>query len=292
MEKIKHVGNLPQWFNISKFQFLRNADAVVWADVLGTLLSLREFNWSASGYDKAAINEIFAELEIFDAADTAWDRPWLSYTTDPDNFRFRSVGALSVSVVAYMALELEQIPEAKPIIEYRRLALDVANGKRVRRKPRMSIESVEYGKRPFFMALREAMKKNGDPKQLTTSRAIWVDMDLPDAILIEDFKAWLAASRRLDFHRAATKAFTRHDFAKWYDDAYVPLALVLSWARATGVDITNGVLADALYPTRRIDSDKMRRTIRPACEEWLCNETRLALAAQAAKEDEQNLPTK
>jgi hypothetical protein len=290
MKKLKALCELPSWFNLEDYAYLRGLNATGWAQVMSALLwlgsdgvlsDLREFP------EEVTVDEMFSESLLPSGADS-YRRLWQGrYKTDPKTFTYRGVAALSNGVVAYMAREINAMPEAK-------FLLGNKNGIRAhtRLPKRYTDEQKRFADEPFFLTLHEKIVQRNDDVPLTNNRAISVNMDLPDAILLEDFKDWLKANRSLSFHKAAPKVFNHLDFAKWIDSQFVPYAILTFWARAMGAEITHNLMAAAIFPRHRLVTEaNIRRTIRPAWEAWLCRETVEALHAQAAKEERQNLTT-
>ncbi len=289
VRKIKSLNEMPSWFDLANFDYLKSLGAKDWASVI-TYLRWRgedDFISYLQGPDcDFSIDEVFAQplLPEEEEEDDAIRNRILQYRygTDPAKFMFRGVAALTNSVVSYLADEIRSIPEAA-FLQGKR----VARGGKKRGKPfHLTPEQESYAGRPFFLTLQEVITVRGDPEPLTCNRAISVNMSLPDDMLVDDFRDWLKASRSLSFHKAAPKVFTKNDFAKWCDYRLVPYSILTYWAKAIDAEITHSAMAAALFPnSRMIGPDHIRKTIKPAWEAWLCPETVDALHAQAAKID-------
>lgn len=286
--------SVPAWFKLDRMAHLRDLGASGWAKSLRAVLSLLSMKVEniveEDGDDiSSAIDRLFDEF----LSDWLTDPDWsiVRFPIDPQNFRFRGVKALDVQVVARMAATLTRIDGGKEAINCMSAIVDIENGdsnKRGNNKVRQYMRNEDNKKflhKPFFLAVHSGKIKSDSGKALTPHRAISVNMELPDSILIEDFREWLSATRALALHRAAAKAYTAIDFSRWVDDRYLPLLVLNKWAELVDVKLTYTDMLEAVYPDRpRVTSDNVRRTILPGARAWACQEIVLALEAQAAKE--------
>ena len=158
------------------------------------------------------------------------------------------------------------------------------------RKAAQALEPLDdFASTPFFISLRDSRHLSGSGLLLPRRRTLSVNMRAPDEILRKDFDRWLQAMRALQGHQAAKKPFTEADFKRWVRNGYVPLLVLSKWKEITGTKITYGDLCDAAFPPgRRVEVDDVRKTFLPNAKAWVSTETIDALAAQAAREDEQS----
>lgn len=287
MKKIKRAEDLPKWFRLADYDHLRDLGSAGWASVIERLLILQSLSVGDLERHHMELDEVFSEA-ITPPLSQVPDYVLLKYRCDPSRLRFRGVSSLSNSEVSYMALMFEQLPFGRKAVRFARAVQKYKTGGKIS----VADDALfDFVRQPFFMSLLD--EGLVDQKALTPNRAISVNMELPDALLVEDFKEWLSAARDLDLHKAARKAFGPEDFAKWVDDQYAPLLLLTNWARLADAEITYNALAEALFPyRRRVQESHIRRSIRPAADAWLSGETGAALVAQAAKEAGQVLPPK
>ena len=296
-------GNVPKWFNISKFDYLKDLGAPGWAKVLRVLLPTASYSveslledFADEGMTRLEVaNEFFADFLAYSPEGPLWEERWgpvylRRFPEVPERFQFRSVSSLSVEVVAYMAALTSRLDHGLSELQLQKWRLKAQNGESGRAPKSVeaylkSDERQEFAERPFFLAVRESPLKGDGAESLTANRAISVNMSLPDEMILEDFKEWLRAVRLLKFHAAAPKKFKPEDFARWVDGRYVPLLILDRWQEWSGARITYPELVSSLFPTRTmITHDHVRRTHLPQARAWLCEENLLALEAQATKE--------
>lgn len=92
-----------------------------------------------------------------------------------------------------------------------------------------------------------------------------VNTDLPDSILIEDFKIWLESVRD-------SKRTRRPDFDKWASLGFLPFMDLTIWSRINDVSIPFRVMADAIFQPGEYDSETVRKTVLPIAMPLLAGE--------------------
>lgn len=119
-----------------------------------------------------------------------------------------------------------------------------------------------------------------------------VDLTMPDAILVEAFKAWLATVRE-EFYIDSPKQYRRPDFASWVRLGVLPYLDLVSWAELTGKSIPNRLMASLLFPTGDGGEETIRKTTAPIAMEMIGRggysdrtilDTLLAIAAHEDRE--------
>lgn len=115
-----------------------------------------------------------------------------------------------------------------------------------------------------------------------------VDLTMPDAVLMEAFRAWLSEVRS-DIGISSPKQYRRPDFLSWCRLGVLPYIDLLSWAELSGKSIPNRVMADAIFKPGEGGEETVRKTTAPLANEMIGRanssgtgllETLLAVAAQ------------
>ncbi|MBV4480548.1 DUF6387 family protein [Pseudomonas khavaziana] len=119
-----------------------------------------------------------------------------------------------------------------------------------------------------------------------------VDLSMPDAILVDAFKAWLATVRE-ELHLDSPKQYRRPDFSSWVRLGVLPYLDLVSWAELTGQSIPNRLMASLLFPAGDGGEETIRKTTAPIAMEMIGRggysdrtilDTLLAVAAHEGRE--------
>lgn len=106
-----------------------------------------------------------------------------------------------------------------------------------------------------------------------------VNMKLPDEVLIESFKTWLATTRRAE-NSKVRKLYRKLPFDRWARFKILPLLDLELWSKKTGSKLPDHIIAAALFPDADSGPDSIRKTIRPIAHQLIKNPTELmAIAA-------------
>jgi hypothetical protein len=95
-----------------------------------------------------------------------------------------------------------------------------------------------------------------------------VDLTMPDAILFEAFKAWLAKTKA-DFYLSCSKQYRKPDFLSWRRLGVLPYIDLVSWAELSGKSIPNRVMASAIFPAGEGGEETIRKTTAPLALEMI-----------------------
>lgn len=90
----------------------------------------------------------------------------------------------------------------------------------------------------------------------------WVNLRLPDSLLIQQFKICLRNSRKIADLKIR-KTVRRQNTKQWARYRVLPYIDLALWMRQTGTRMPRPAVADALFPLGRKDEETVRRTIRP-----------------------------
>lgn len=276
--KIRKSSDLPEWFKLADFSHLAHLGTAAWFLQLDQLLDLRR--------------NVSAALERFKATAMARRLHALNLQTSDVDTYFLAVANTAVPPTLIDAFH-KQLGQSKAVIGVRpinaahrfAIASTVGDLEKIRRLPikakrRMLKESEE-----FFINVIGTEDSPSGAYYTKYAGILAVDMWLPDEILITSFRRWLTATRAKTEQSYVPRIFTTNDFARWYDDAHVPYCLLKTWADFVKVEISQPVLVEALFPTRRnVTVDQFRKTKLPNYEKWFRYETLDTLEAQAEME--------
>ncbi|MFP5422352.1 MAG: DUF6387 family protein [Gammaproteobacteria bacterium] len=111
--------------------------------------------------------------------------------------------------------------------------------------------------------------------------AVRIDLEVPDAVIMESFQAWLKETRTTK-GQPRKKKFYRPDFARWARYGVLPYLDLVIWARETETHIPDRVMSAAISSYDAGESN-IRKTVAPLAESLMNDLSELlALAALEA----------
>lgn len=269
-DAIKRADQLPDWFDIRKYEALRGLDLLGWE----RQLRVRALLWchlQDKGRDQVA--DWFGQWLRRLAAD-----PIVSPGDD-----WRAVEGLP-RPTDQASLRSLQVMDAYQ--HYRAFATDDLDPTHFQRL-REACEAALLGEatpaqdtmatRAYDLALQDGgLSQEG----LCT---LVVDLSASDEQILADLRQWLGQVRRLTGYTAPAQNFTPHQFETWIAAGAIPYIDLHLWACWQGRSITQNALGEALFPAERAadTTERIRRTTRPKAEYLLREQTLSALSAQA-----------
>ncbi len=282
-KKIKHVNELPDWFDLEKYTAAKTLDAAGWYEQLSVrncLSSLLSYNLR----DNLPISQ--QDLEALEALRAT---PIIDVN---DNFLIR---------VLCCGGELWELKTGKPryslgvhmtsVREHYRTENNIESKKRTYARNFFSqIFSGNLFKQPIVPLKYPCKDWIDEPIDNIRSSPdfnvhINVDMGLPDKVLIEQFKQLLINLRSaLQQVGVSIDNKLRPDFEGWAKFGILPYLDLNTWAELEDVTIPNRVMADAIFPVGEGGEEVVRKTTQKIADEILTESHLNKLAALAAHE--------
>jgi len=102
---------------------------------------------------------------------------------------------------------------------------------------------------------------------------IEVNMFAPDSLIIDDFRKWLKAARKI-FDLPSSNLFSDANINSWARNKILPFLDLTTWAQFEGVKIPDPVLGAALFPDEYDVSlsERIAKVVRPKAK-WLIRES-------------------
>ena len=278
-KRIKTVGDLPAWFDRSKYLAAKKLDATGWYEQLSFRKDLQQMlrdNHSVAPFKSTLekVTPIFFDNPIVDLESnetlkilflggrlSALKKRDLTYT-----------GGVGFTTCRQLFLGESSIPSAqqkagRDWIAFLKGDFDHPSDRNV-----------------DFHALSKWLD---DPVHLVARMrpTITIDPDLPDEMLIKDFKNVLAFMRDPDgrCHHPA-KVFRRPDFAGWVGFGVLPYIDLCTWAETANVQIPNRVMADAIFEPGEGGEEVVRKTSEKLARDLMSDGHLNQLASFAAYE--------
>lgn len=275
-KRIKHVSELPTWFQLNKYEFATNLDALGWYEqffVRGTFLY--------HARDMRENHEVFPD-DFKQAMQASREKPHTIIESDQRLANYCTM----VSSCPLITLKKNS---TKGLMTIKSITMRDYIGFKFFLRP----ERIKY--------IEDWYNMPDSKKQIYPKDAPWfnepisnsftaqfgnsldtvnIDLRSPDSFLIESFKNYLAEKRKTI--AAFTKKHLREsDFNHWITLAILPYLDLIIWSIETETHIPNRVLADALYPHGEKGEETIRKTTSHLAEALLDNENIYKLIQQA-----------
>jgi len=276
--RIKYISELPEWFELKKYEFTKNLDALGWYEQLyvrGTFLY--------HARDMQKNNEAFPE-DFKQAMQASRENLHTIIENDPrlanyctmapgcplqslkqNNIRGLGLDAIkSVTMRDYIGFKFYLRPER---IQYIEDWFNLPNSKKE-----------IYAKDTSWF--NEPICNSFIPMYGNALDTINVNLRLPDSFLIESFKEHLAA-RRKAVQVFSTKHFRESDYNNWVNMGVIPYLDLIIWGIEHQIKVPNRIIADALYPDGEKGEETIRKTTSQLAETLLDAKTIFQLIMQA-----------
>lgn len=272
MAKIDRVEDLPEWFDIENYRGAESFGAVEWYQHLAlrsyllTLLEIWHGDWRKEQCETAAGAFKKYIVHVRGGAIEQADIPTSIAVTAEDLIDEKNgISSLTFSDLYNHAANKTFLAHSK--------WLDPVHWFADMGKPLCSeSEGEKVADSPLFLTGRPGYWI----EQYATAR---VDLDYPDAILIERFASWLKEIRDIKGQQQA-KRYHRPNFQRWARYGVLPYLDLTIWAAETGAHIPDRVMAAAVLPRLDFGESNLRKTIIPLAESLMSDLTELrALAA-------------
>lgn len=262
--RIKHVSELPRWFNLEKYVAAKDLNITGWYQQL----VIRK---SAMLHAKNINQEVFRlmrENPIINIENHGIFWNWFHDAQQRLSMHnpHYALGVHSLTINEFINIEDGLLSER----------LHYARGwKNNRSNPN-----------PFFPYehwIDEPVYNSAKPKHYPV-RAIYVNLGLPDVVLIEHFKECLARLREHTDTHHVQKYYRKFDTHNWLKYGILPYLDLIIWGKEIDVSIPNRVMADAIYPPGIGGEETVRKTTSELASVLIDQMTLNQLGSEAALE--------
>jgi hypothetical protein len=281
-KKIKHVSELPEWFNLKRYQAAKLLDMYFWHVQLVIrkfCLTIKDMSTNMEPIEIIRKNTfiIIFQHKAFQTWYTILNKIHIDH-----NYKNRNQSSIStLNLRTFYNIQKFISPDRKTyepdLDDY---IID-------------AILSTPKGEMPVIDLPEDYTKHHNNPKQewlnepvhrslpsyLQSECITKIDLNFPDDVLIEHFKKWLSAIRS-EHPQPKTKYFKQSDFNSWVLYGVLPYLDLKIWEREKNVRIPNRVIADAIYQPGVGGEETVRKTTAPLVEYLLSEEALNQLAGQ------------
>jgi hypothetical protein len=266
-KKIKHVSQLPEWFDLSKYKPANNLDTIGWYEQLSSR-SFCFFKIAFSNEDRNSLLGIIRRKPIIDLTECKEIEGCYIYERLSDvrkfcSFKYAGVYAITVreifdiinnispEKIRYMMDELNK-PQIGNVQEVKQ-KIELDNELGIDNKP--AYESFTEN----ALLLSEKWRGYNSVPGINT---VNVNLHMPNSVLIESFKEWLYFARiKTGISNADT--YKKSDYNRWILYGVLPYIDLFIWQQETKIKIPNRVMTDAIFPQGYGGEETIRKTTEP-----------------------------
>ncbi len=280
-KRIKHVSELPEWFQLNNYKKTRDMSMYDWH----VQLVFRKHCMTCENI--SALEEpikIMREKTVISLSDHDYFNLWYQidkkmnfekYVTTQEN---PAISSLTMRIFFNIGKFLS--PERKTyqpeltdyIIDTLQTFSSGASGITRVNTSDTYLNSLNVPNQEW---LNEPIYKSASP-ELQAEGLINVNLNFSDDVLIDQFKKWLLTIREEANMQMKGKAIKQSDLNSWILYGVLPYLDLKIWERETSVSIPNRVMADAIYQTGVGGEETVRKTTAPLVE-YLLSEKALNL---------------
>ena len=283
---IRTTKDLPDWYELEKYRAADNLDAASWYEIL--LQRWNHFFWLEQEGGKKYRSDRYEGENPFYAALLQSRKAPLSLLTDDKQILL--IGGGQLAALKYDKKDFSTFSHAISPLTIRRLyqkehCLKKATRTRIRKwfdgffddwdKIEMTEEykaeckwALSFVDAPIF----EAFEKEGEEKDPYYDHrrghdCVYVDLTVPDKILIRQFTDYLRQVRRRNPDIKPAKPYKTPEYKKWVEYGLLPYLDLKLWETENNVSIPYRVLADAIFPDGNMGEEMIRKTTKKIADQ-------------------------
>lgn len=272
-KRIKHISELPNWFKLEKYTGTIELDAAGWYEQLSVRKNCL-FVY-VKYLKKQNLEELLTLIRENPIVDTLSDKILEAYFFGGELTELKPKKphySLGVYPLTVRSICLITSPALTEKIEYLR-------------KWQESFKKSNFSENTY--TYQSWIDESIYHSSCTTPHAdaVYVDLKLPDNVLIEHFKLYLKSRRAENKNIIETpKPNRRSDFNNWIRLGVLPYLDLKIWETEEDLSIPNRVMADAIFPHGENGEETIRKTTEPLAMSLLSEESLNRLSAHAALE--------
>lgn len=276
MTIIKHVKNLPRWFDLTKYASVNELDTLGWLEQLTIRRNLIFWMMERVDGDIEELFELVKETPILDTsknfkAQILLRSGALDSILNGDNFSKYALGVHLLTVREFYQMQMNFDDKKR---DYAVKFFKQFNFKNIP-KSGIKYKCVDWIDQPV-----DAITTSFKPK-LTFN----INLNLPDKILLEQFESLIKDIRgnlqKVGVELENKQKFDANSFTKF---AVLPYLDLIVWYSHQGFNIPNRVMADSIFSVGEGGEEVVRKTIKRLVESILKEDFLEKLQAIAAQE--------
>ncbi len=284
-KRIKTISELPKWFQLDKYENAKKLNTLGWLEQLSVRSDILMIISShiSRGHDYTCeILENFRENPIIDLP--IENDAYYAYLGGP-------ITELKQKK-AYYTLGVQAISARQLLIH--KLNCDQVRWDYLMKWHNQLVQNARCSKKQINDYKKKFKYKTPDwidnplydsyTSNVFTTEHVCVNMELPDNILIDHFKQFLAKRRAEKYDKLCLKPYRQPDFNDWIRFGVLPYLDLKIWELEEKVTIPNRVMADAIFLPGECGEETVRKTTKSLVASLIKQETIEQLVAKAALE--------
>jgi hypothetical protein len=299
---IRNIKDLPDWFTLGKYRAAEGLDAAGWYEIL--LQRWNHFFWlDRDGPEEYASDRHEGKNYYYDALLQSRNDP-LSLLTD--DVQILLIGGGRLQALKYDKKDFSTFSHAISPFTIRRLyQLEHRLKKPTRTRIRAWCDdlfdklgeaeltedfkaeckwALSFIDAPIFEAFEKEGKERSWPDQRRGHDCVYVDLTVPDKILIQQFTDYLRQVRRRYPDIKPANPYKTPEYKKWLEYGLLPYLDLKLWEIENNVSIPHRVLADAIFPEGNKGEEMIRKTTKKIADQVMKDDYIDFLAIIAAQE--------
>lgn len=254
MDKIDRVNDLPKWFNLDNYSQAKQFNSTEWL----RQLEVRRFLLKLLKHKHVKREHVHEHVDsLTDVMSVSAQKMYAAIAQ-------KVLGSTDFDVLSSMSLVGLKGVENLDTQDLWEHALNISDD------PNEWFESIKRRNHDYY----SAPILSPDPVRLTALHsidrevyaAVKVSLDLPDAVLVESFKAWLTETRRAA--GAARSKYHRPAYGRWVSYGLLPYLDLMIWAQDADIHIPDRVMSAAVSRYDKGESS-FRKTVVPLAAELM-----------------------
>ncbi|PZP53573.1 MAG: hypothetical protein DI586_10865 [Micavibrio aeruginosavorus] len=290
---IRDTKELPDWFDLIKYQKAENLDAAAWYELFLQRWSLTFYY----GYGPARVTGLGGGFEkvleqlrsdplhlLIDDIQIMWigGGQLDALKCAPKMFSQFSHGISPLTIRRLYQMESRLKADSRNKI---RNWIDCIFDHSNRRFEDISSSEHEWARSFIDDPIFDGLKKEGDDQRLDrSSDIVEINLALPDKILIEQFTGYLQRLRKEYPETKPASTFKYPEYKKWIEYSVLPYLDLKYWEMEQNVSIPYRVMADAIFPDGGLGEEMIRKTTKKIANQVMQKEYIDFLATIAAQE--------
>lgn len=268
-KRIKHVSELPEWFKLEKYEGAKDLNITGWYQQLvirnSAMLHVKAINQEAF--------RLMRENPIINIKNHRIFWTWFHEVQQRLNMHnpHFALGVHSLTIDEFIHIEECLLSER----------LNHAR----KWKENCSTPNSNF---PYERWIDEPIYNSAKPDHYPC-RALYVNLGLPDVVLIDHFKECLTKLRNHSNTHDVQKYYRKLDTHNWIKYGVLPYLDLIIWEKEMDVTIPNRVMADAIYPPGIAGEETVRKTTSELASELTHQMSLNQLGSEAALEISEEL---
>lgn len=286
-KKIKHVSELPKWFNIKNYQYPKKLTLACWAEQLHGRMHFRNVvldDAYSSNRDKESPEFLIFKNFLLEVIKSICIDPFNTHKNEKLSELFK------ITMPPFKDFDPSHYLGVRNLFSSDFLTIaDMFNPEQLKYLNKLSnmtseekIISITLDEHPeWFNTPIHKITQN----DIQMDDPVLIDLTLPDTLLIKHFKTYLKI-RRMEkkIETIPPKRFSQNDIENWKKSGVLPYLDLKIWELIENISIPNRIIADAIFLNGEGGEETIRKTTAVIADLFKKEDYIKIIAAQVTEE--------